>query len=205
MRDAGARVAPMKPIGRSTNGRVAGDADMLRAASGIAFPTDLVQPLDFPDSAAPLVAARRAHAPIDIAVLDRAFAELCTESDAIVVEDSGGLLSPITETESFATLFRRWGLDLVIVAPNGVGTVNQVLLTMHAARAHALKVRAVVLTTLSRERAGTAERTNQALLKELLLTVPVIGFPYTDSPSDPRQLMALARELSVHATIARPA
>lgn len=195
----------MKPIGRSTNGRAAGDADMLRAASGIAFPADLVQPLAFPDSAAPLVAARRAHAPIDIGVLDRAFAELCTVSDAIVVEDSGGLLSPITETESFATLFRRWGLDLVIVSPNSVGTVNQVLLAINVARAHALKVRAVVLTTLSRERAGTAERTNQALLKELLLTVPVIGFPYTDSPSDPRQLMALARELSAHATIARPA
>ncbi len=201
MRDAGARVAPMKPVGRSAGG----DVEQMLAASGIAFPVELIQPLTFPDAAAPLVAARRARAPIDVGILDRAFGELCTMSDAVIVEDSGGLLVPITETESFATLFRRWGLDLVIVSPNRIGAVNQTLLTVQSAQTHGLRVRAVVLTTLTRERGGTAERTNQALLKELLLTIPVLGFPYTDSPDDPRQLMALARELSAHSTIARPA
>ena len=38
-----------------------------------------------------------------------------------------------------------------------------------------------------------------------MLTIPVLSFPYTESPGDPRQLMALARELSAHSTIARPA
>jgi dethiobiotin synthetase len=201
MRDAGARVAPMKPVGN----RSAADGERMLAASGIAYPMALVQPVSFADSAAPLVAARRARQPIDVSVLDCAFGELCTMSDAIVVEDSGGLLTPITETESFATLFRRWGLDLVIVSPNRIGAVNHTLMTAQAAQAHGLRIRAVVLTTLTRERGGTAERTNQALLKELLLTVPVISFPYTDTPDDPRQLAALARELAAHPTIARPA
>lgn len=201
MRDAGARVAPMKPIGQATRG----DAEQLRAASGIAYPMKLVQPIEFTEAAAPLVSARRARAPIDVGILDRAFAELCSLCDAVVVEDSGGLLTPITETESFATLFRRWGLDLVIVSPNNKGAVNQTMLTITVAQAHGLRIRAVVLTTLTRERGGTAERTNQALLKELLRTVPVIGFPYTESPTDPRQLMALARALSAQSTIARPA
>jgi dethiobiotin synthase len=201
MREAGARVAPMKPIGRSG----ANDAEQMRAASGIAYPEQLIQPISFADSASPLVAARRARSPIDISHLDSAFGELCTMSDAIIVEDSGGLLVPITETESFATLFRRWGLDLVIVSPNSPGAVNQTLMTAQIALAHGLRLRAVVLTTLTRERGGTAERTNQALLKELLLTIPVLSFPYTESPGDPRQLMALARELSAHSTIARPA
>ncbi len=205
MREAGARVAPMKPVGRIPAPGTSSDADLLRAAAGIGYPIELVQPLCFPDSASPLVSARRARAPIDIAALDAAFAELCTLSDAVVVEDSGGLLAPLTETENFATMFRRWGLDLVIVAPNRVGTVNHVLLVVNAARAHGLRIRAVVLSTLSRDRGTNAERTNQAVLKELLLTLPVIGFPYTDSPSDPRQLMALARELSAQSTIARPA
>lgn len=191
----------MKPVGRSNSG----DAEQMRAASGIAYPIELIQPTNFADSVAPLVAARRARARIDVSILDRAFGELCTMSDAVVVEDSGGLLMPITETESFATLFKRWGLDLVVVSPNRIGAVNQTLTTVHVAQSHGLRVRAVVLTTLTRERGGTAERTNQALLKELLLTIPVLSFPYTDAPDDPRQLMALARELSAHATIARPA
>lgn len=201
LRETGARVAPMKPVGR--NG--AGDAERMQAASGIAYPMQLIQPLAFADAAAPLVSARRAHAPIDIGVLDRAFGELCTMSDAVVVEDTGGLLTPITEAENFATLFRRWGLDLVIVSPNRTGAVNQMLLTVQVAQAHGFRIRAVVLTTLTPGRGGTAERTNQALLKELLLTIPVLAFPYTSAPDDPRQLMALARELSAHATIARPA
>lgn len=201
MRDAGARVAPMKPVGTTS----AHDIGRLRAACGIAYPTELTQPVAFADSATPLVAARRARAPIDVTVLDRAFAELCTRSDAVVVEESGGLLAPITETESFATLFRRWGLDVVIVAPNRIGAVNQTLAMIHVAHANGLRVRAVVLTTLTRERGGTAERTNQALLKELLLTVPVVSFPYTDAPDDPREVMMLARELASHSTIARPA
>ena len=201
MREAGARVAPMKPIGR----RGAGDIEQMRAASTISYPDRLVQPVAFEDAASPLVSSRRGHAPIDVEMLDRAFAELCTMSDAVVVEEAGGLLAPITETESFATLFRRWGLDIVIVSPNGVGAVSQVLMNTQIVREHGLRVRAVVLTTLSRARGGTAERTNQALLKELLLTVPVVSFPYVESPADPRQLMALARELSASPTIARPA
>jgi dethiobiotin synthetase len=164
-----------------------------------------IQPLTFPDLAVPLVASRRAHAPVDVGILDRAFGELCTMSDAVIVEDSGGLLVPVTETENFATLFRRWGLDLVIVAPNGAGTVNDVLMTIHAAQAHGLAIRAIVLTTLTRERAGTAQRTNEALLKELLLSIPVLSVPYTDSPGKPREIEALARHLSTHSTITRPA
>lgn len=201
MRETGARVAPMKPVGKSG----ADEINRLLAACRVRYPAQLVQPYTFEDAAAPLVAARRAHSPIDSGILDRAFAELCTLSDAVVVEDSGGLLVPITETENFATLFARWGLDLVIVAPNRGGAVNHVLTTFRIAKAHGLRTRAVILTTLTRERGGTPERTNLALLKELLLTVPVISVPYTEAPDDPRTISALADALSAHPTIARPA
>jgi dethiobiotin synthetase len=201
MRETGARVAAMKPIGLTG----ATDAAQLQAACGIEYPNALMQPVTLADAAAPLVASRRAHAPVDVAVLDRAFGELCTMSDAIVVEDSGGLLMPITEIENFARLFRRWGLDLVIVSPNVTGAVNDVLLTVQAANMAGLRVRAVVLTTLTERRGGTAERTNQALLKELLLTIPVANVPYSRTPSDPRQLAAFARELVAQPTVMRPA
>ncbi|HEY8312102.1 MAG TPA: dethiobiotin synthase [Gemmatimonadaceae bacterium] len=201
IRESGASVAPMKPIGRISGG----DAEQMSAAAGIKYPMRLIQPITFPDTAVPLVGARRARDRIDVEVLDRAFGELCAIADAVVVEDSGGLLAPLTETETFATMFRRWDLDLVVVSPNRIGSVNQIMLTVHAARSFDLRISAVVLTTLTRERAGTAERTNQALLKELLLTIPVVCVPYSDSPGDPQQLRSFARELSVHPTIPRPA
>lgn len=200
MRFAGARVAPMKPVesGGST------DAQQLLDASGIAYPMQLVRPFAFEEPLAPLVAARRARTRIDVNVLDAAFAELCTMSDAVVVEGAGGLLVPITETESFATLFKRWNLPLVIVAANRLGAVNHALLTVEAALAYGIDVRAVVLNSVSDERHGTAERTNQAVLKELLRTIPVVNFPYTRTPQDYVQLATLARELSSHTTMTRP-
>lgn len=200
MRAAGARVAPMKPVesGGST------DAQLLRDASGIAYPMELVRPFAFDEPLAPLVAARRARMRIDTSVLDAAFAELCATSDAVVVEGAGGLLVPITETENFATLFRRWNLPLVIVAANRLGALNHALLTVDVALAHGLDVRAVVLNSISDERHGTAERTNQAVLKELLRTIPVVNFPYTRTPGDHARLAALARELSSHMTMTRP-
>jgi dethiobiotin synthetase len=201
MHASGVRVAPMKPVesGPST------DAAQLRAASGVAYPMHLVRPVSFEEPLAPLVAGRRAHAPVDLALLDSAFAELCSMSDAIVVEGAGGLLVPITESESYATLFKRWDLPLVIVAANRLGVLNHTLLTVEVARAHGLDVRAVVLNTMSPDRPDLAERTNQAVLKELLRHIPVISFPYTATPTDPSHLATLAREFPLRASMARPA
>jgi dethiobiotin synthetase len=100
------------------------------------------------------------------------------------VEGAGGLLVPITEDESYATLFRRWRLDLVIVAPNRLGTVNHTLLTVRAAREFGIRIRAVVLNTITDQPDGMPERTNLGLLRELLPNIRVIPFAYTRTPDD---------------------
>lgn len=200
LRAGGARVAPMKPIDCDR-----GDAERLSAAAGRAYPLDLVRPIVFPECVAPLVASRRAHRPVDVAALDAAFAQLCATSDAVVIESPGGLLAPITEAESCASLFRRWGADLVVVAPNRLGAVESTLLVALAAQAHGLRIRAVVLNTLDGTRGDVARRTNQAVLKELLLTVPVLDFPHTATPNDPARLAALAHDISKHSALVRPA
>src|SRR4051794_21451453 len=105
LRERGLRVAPMKPI--ETGG--GDDAERLLHAAGGTHPLALVRPIAFAEPLAPLVAARRARAPIDPGVLDAAFQRLAASVDVVVVEGAGGLLVPITEEESYATLFRRWG------------------------------------------------------------------------------------------------
>jgi dethiobiotin synthetase len=180
MRKSVARVAAMKPV--ESGGTE--DAERLQRATGMKYPMSLVCPVSLAEPLAPLVAARRAGVPIDIGVMDAAFDELCAISDAIVVEGAGGLLVPITETESFATLFARWDLDLVIVAPNRLGTINHTLLTVRVARECGLNVRAVVLNTISDQPQGVAERTNIGLLEELLPGVRVIPFAFAGADGD---------------------
>jgi dethiobiotin synthetase len=182
----------MKPV--ETGGGE--DAEVLRAAAGNVHSLSLVRPYAFPDPVAPLVASRRVRRPIDIELLDRSFRELEASSDAVVVEGAGGIMVPVTETHSIADLFRLWELDVVIVAANRLGVVNHTLLTVDCVRAHGLTVRAVVLNEVSNDRSELATRTNEALLKELMLTIPVVSFPHTQSPRDFVQLAALARDFS---------
>jgi dethiobiotin synthetase len=203
MRAAGVRVGALKPL--SCGGLA--DAERLRAATGSVDPLELVAPIRFTDALAPLVAARRARTTVDPGALDHAFAMLAAAREAVIVDATGPLLTPITETESFATLFARWSLDLVLVAPNARDAVGSVLAAASVARAHGLAVQGVVLTTLVPVTAfgAGAERTNQAVLKELLRTVPVIALPHTSSPEDPGALAALAREFAARAAFTRPA
>jgi dethiobiotin synthetase len=65
---------------------------------------------------------------------------------AIVVEGVGGLLVPLNDTETVRDLAVLLGLPLVIAARPGLGTISHTLLTLEAARAAGLEVRAVVLT-----------------------------------------------------------
>ena len=203
MRASGVRVGALKPI---SCGGVA-DAERLRAATGSTDPLELVAPVRFADALAPLVAARRARMMVDIGALDHAFGMMSAMRGAVIVDAAGPLLTPITESESFATLFARWQLGVVLVAPNARDAVGSVLAAASVAKSHALPLQAVVLTTLAPAPAfGTgAERTNQAVLKELLRTVPVIALPHTPSPGDPGALAALAREFATRATLTRPA
>lgn len=200
LRAAGLRVGVMKPI--ETGG--SDDAERLRRAAGDRHPLAVVRPIAYDDPAAPLVAARRARRPIDLDRLDEAVTWIAGDSDALLVEGAGGLLVPITETESYATLFARWELDVVVVAANRLGVLNHTLLTVAAAQAHGLAVRAVVLNAVAPSGGSVAERTNEAVLKETLRSVPVVSVPFIPPPHDPERLAAVAQRLRA-SVIARPA
>jgi dethiobiotin synthetase len=180
MRKRGMRVTAMKPV--ESGGTE--DSESLWRATGMSHPMRLVCPASLAEPLAPLVAARRAHTSVDLTAIDSAFRKLSVDSDAIVVEGAGGLLVPITEDESFATLFGRWDLELVIVAPNRLGTINHTLLTVLAARKYGLRIRAIVLNTITDQPDGIPERTNPGLLRELLPDIRVIPFAFTRAPDD---------------------
>ncbi len=135
LRARGLRVAAMKPIETGVVPGAPSDAARLRTAAGGEDPPGDVCPISYAEPLAPLVAATRAGRPVDLSVLDAAFARLAAGRDAIIVEGAGGLRVPLTQQVSFAELFARWRLGVVIVAANRLGAINHVLLTVDAARA----------------------------------------------------------------------
>lgn len=198
LRRRGLRVAAMKPVETGVLPGAPSDGARLRAAAGGDDGPADVCPVTYAEPLAPLVAARRAGRPVDLEALAAAFARLAAQRDAIVVEGAGGLLVPLTEQVSYAELFARWRLGLVVVAANRLGAINHVLLTVHAARAAELRIRAVVLNAVTAEVPDTAAQTNAATLAQLLPDIPVLSWPWlTDISDDALVTQAEQRGLGV--------
>jgi dethiobiotin synthetase len=190
----GMRVRVLKPIETGVErGSRNTDAARLIAAAGSPQSVDDACPVTFPGPLAPLAAARAAQTAIDIGVLDAALERAWADADFVVVEGAGGLLVPITRDESFATLFARWALPLVIVAANRLGVINHALLTVAAARAAGAEPIALVLHDCSPRLADPSAESNGQILRDLLPGLAVIRFPWQQSSDDLSALAATVR------------
>lgn len=186
----GLRVGAMKPIESGIDPQIKddgvprSDAERLRAAANSHVSLAHMRPYVLEEPLAPMVAAQRAGVTIDLAALDTAFEAVTMDQDVILVEGAGGLLVPITRSISFLDLFARWRCELVIVAGNRLGVLNHVLLTVRAAEAAGVTVRAVVLTSYASPDASICEATNYDALVALLPTYAVLRFPWVDRTDD---------------------
>ncbi len=137
-----ARVVGMKPVAAGAeiiSGVLANeDAVALRAASTIAVPPELDNPVLLPDPLSPHIAARRAGTAIDIGMIVRAYRQLAERADAVVVEGAGGWHVPLSDTETGADLARALGLPVVLVVGLRLGCLNHAALTAEAIRARGL-------------------------------------------------------------------
>ncbi len=197
-RELGLRVAAMKPIESGIEARFAtsrvyhSDVERLHAATGGTDDMAIMRPYALIEPLAPLIAAKRAGVTIDLNVLDAARETLEAERDLLLVEGAGGLLVPITTTFSFLDLFARWHCELVVVAGNRIGVLNHVMLTVMAAQAVGVTVRAIVLTTFSDNDADVAQATNYDALLMLLPDHAIYRFPWVDRTDDFSALSAAA-------------
>jgi dethiobiotin synthetase len=129
-----------------------------------------VAPLRYGPAVSPLLAAQFAGERIDpdriVASADAALRTADAQGGALIVEGVGGLLVPLAEDLTVRDLAARLGLPVLIAAQPGLGTINHTLLTLHAARAAELDVRAVVLTPWP-ARPSVLERSNRETIARL--------------------------------------
>lgn len=154
LRGEGLNVAVVKPVATGAVRRGdelrSDDAAVLMAAAGAEVAPERVAPLVFERPLAPPVAARWAGRPLTLAsvlaattgALDR-WAE--QGSQVAVVEGVGGLLCPLAEDATVADLAVRLDYPLVIVARRRLGTLNQAIMTVEAARLRGLRIAGIVL------------------------------------------------------------
>lgn len=145
LRAGGVDVAAFKPVVTGLDEPELGrppDHELLAAAAG--RPADEVARHRFGPPVSPHLAAELAGTALEPAALVAAAHAL--RADLVVAEGVGGLLVPLTLGYTVRDLAVDLGWPVVVAARPGLGTINHSLLTIEAARAGGLDVRAVVLT-----------------------------------------------------------
>lgn len=178
------RVAGMKPVAAGLE-QVAGewvneDVLALRAASTVALPAGLDNPVALPDPLSPHLAAQRAGRRIEIPPLVACFEQIGQQADAVVVEGAGGWWVPIDEQLTMADLARALGLPVVLVVGLRLGCLNHSLLTAHAIRASGLVLAGWIANRIDPAMACPEE--NLAYLRQHL-GAPLLGdIPHQTQP-----------------------
>jgi dethiobiotin synthetase len=163
LRRRGMDVGVMKPVAtgcvRRREGLVSEDAEFLAQAADAPESLDEIAPIRLAEPLAPTVAAARAGRLLDLEPMWAAWRRLSMVHEIMLVEGIGGILCPVTPTESVADLARRFGLPIVVVARATLGTINHTALTVEAARARGLEVAGIVINRYDRDREDVAQLT----------------------------------------------
>ena len=172
LRARGEPVRARKPVLTGLDEDGPADHELLAMVSG--EQPDEVAPLRYGTAVSPHLAAALEGRPIDAAGL----AGSIKGPGAVIVEGIGGLLVPLASGWDVRALARELGLGVLVAARPGLGTINHTLLTLEAARAGGLDVRAVVLTPWP-EKPTVLERSNRETIETLghveVATLPTVA------------------------------
>lgn len=190
LRASGRRVAGVKPI--ETGVSEGGPADALRLARASSFHVKQVG-YRFPEPVSPHIAAREAGESIVFDRVAAAIDDLRADADVLVVELPGGLFSPLSETTVNAHLARALNPDsLLIVAPDRLGVMHEVLSTTLAASTLPLAISGVVL--MAPEHPDSSTGRNAAELTRLAVVPWLTALPR--GPCDELALLPATRDLA---------
>ncbi len=168
------------------------DHELLAAVAGM--DPDEVSPVRFGPAVSPHLAAELAGERIDPARLlaGARSSGAGHGTRTLIVEGVGGLLTPLAKDYTVCDLASALSLPVLIAARPGLGTINHSLLTLRAARAAGLDVRAVVLTPWPADPAAM-ERSNRSTIARMG-RVAVAGLARVAAP-DPSELARAGAEL----------
>jgi dethiobiotin synthetase len=161
LRSRSLRVAALKPI--CSGGRE--DARRLHSALGGALPLDQINPWHFRAAIAPLLAARKERKRVTLARVLAHLRKVRPPFEVVLVEGAGGLLSPLGAGFNSRDLIAALAATPIVVAPNQLGVVNHILLTLEALP-EALRHQARVVL-VSPPKPDSAMASNARLLRQL--------------------------------------
>lgn len=178
LKQRGLNVGYMKPVETGCpvlDGEVVPqDVRFIREVVGIRDDLDLMCPYRLKAAAAPSIASRLEDLHVDLGFIVDQYFQLSLIHEIVVVEGIGGLMVPLNNNDLVTDLVLQLGLEMVVVARPGLGTINHTLLTLNMAKVMGIPTSGVIINGFGREAIGLPERTNPDEI-EHFANVPVLG------------------------------
>lgn len=159
-----------KPVLSGSDNIFESDAGMVRKRAGLEQePLSMVTTM-FHDAVSPHLAAARVQQGVDLDIIKADFGAVNMLHDVTVVEGCGGIVCPLTLFADGRRIMqedviRALGLDAVIVADAGLGTINATVLTIEYMRAHGLGIAGVILNRF--DETDEMHQDNLAMIEKL--------------------------------------
>jgi dethiobiotin synthetase len=168
--DAKHKVGVFKPIAtgcrRDWDGLISEDTEFLAFCSRSELPFTTITPVGYLTPAAPIVSAAQERRPIDFTEMTKAYNQICSESDFVIVEGIGGVRVPLTTEIDVLDLAGEFAMPVVIVTRPDLGTINHTLMTIDCVRAAGLNLAGVVVSGFNATEASIAEDTADEVIAQ---------------------------------------
>ena len=118
-----------------------------------------IKPIDcvtycFEEAVSPHLAAERLGVKIEKSKIKSEFEQREKNYDYLVVEGAGGITCPFNMKEEVLLLpdiIKALGLNIIIVADGGLGTINSVLLTVEYAKQQGINIKGLILNNFEKD------------------------------------------------------
>lgn len=180
LREAGQQVIAVKPIETGITEPPGPDEDgaLLAEASGQAGPRRAL--IRLPGELGPAIAADQAGIEMDYDDLVARLRSLATADTSLIVEGTGGLLTPLTWQDNHLDLAHSLDARVLLVAADRLGTISHTLMALRVLRAEKVAVLGIVLNQVGE--ADESSRSNGAAIQRLAEHTPVVIVPRLDDP-----------------------
>ena len=153
MREAGLNCGYFKPVlsGVVEDGGKLKESDPNYVVNIAKIPTEADECVSYwwREAVSPHLAAQRSGVNISIENIKQHFQKIQTQYDYVLVEGAGGITCPLRlengEKYLLKDLIKELGLNIIIVADGGLGTINSTLLTVEYASQNNIQIEGIIL------------------------------------------------------------
>jgi dethiobiotin synthetase len=153
-----------------------GDALLLHGLQKECLTVDEVNPFYFDKPLAPAAAVGRGRPGVSRQAALEKIRLLAHRCDLLVMEGAGGLMTPLGKDFTIRDLIRHLQCKTLVVCPNRLGAINQVVLTVEALQIAGIKELAVAMMGVRKP--DISARSNPRMIRQMLPFMPVFCLPY---------------------------